>query len=35
MQCHVVQTDAEPLVANNFIDIDSLLMQEQAQELNQ
>ncbi|MGY0634778.1 nitrate reductase cytochrome c-type subunit [Luteimonas sp. A478] len=35
MQCHVVQTDAAPLVANNFLDIDSLLMQEQVQERNQ
>jgi cytochrome c-type protein NapB len=24
-QCHVVQTEAQPLVANDFVDIDSLL----------
>ena len=31
MQCHVVQTDATPLVANAFVDIDTLIQQEQAQ----
>ena len=31
MQCHVVQTDAAPLVANTFVDIDTLLQQEQEQ----
>lgn len=31
MQCHVVQTDAQPLVANTFVDIDTLLRQEQEQ----
>ena len=30
VQCHVVQTDAEPLVANGFRDIDSLLREERA-----
>ncbi|MEN1926602.1 nitrate reductase cytochrome c-type subunit [Luteimonas qiangzhengi] len=35
MQCHVTQTDAQPLVASGFIDIDNLLMQEQALERNQ
>ncbi|HEX7814603.1 nitrate reductase cytochrome c-type subunit [Dyella sp.] len=29
-QCHVVQTDAQPLVANNFQDIDSVLANEKA-----
>ncbi len=24
-QCHVVQTEAQPLVGNDFIDIDTLL----------
>ena len=28
LQCHVVQTDAEPLVANGFRDIDSVLRSE-------
>ena len=28
MQCHVVQTDATPLVANEFVDIDTLLRHE-------
>ena len=35
MQCHVVQTDAAPLVANTFLDIDTLLMREQEQEQRQ
>ncbi len=30
-QCHVIQTDANPLVGNEFIDIDDLLKVEQAQ----
>jgi cytochrome c-type protein NapB len=29
-QCHVIQTDAQPLVANGFRDIDSVLADEQA-----
>ena len=29
-QCHVVQTDARPLVENTFIDVDTLLQQEAA-----
>ncbi|MCF7223379.1 nitrate reductase cytochrome c-type subunit [Marilutibacter chinensis] len=29
-QCHVVQTDAQPLVANGFRDIDTVLAAEQA-----
>ena len=28
-QCHVVQTDARPLLANEFIDIDTMLHQNQ------
>jgi nitrate reductase (cytochrome), electron transfer subunit len=28
-QCHVVQTDAKPLVANNFKDIDTILSEQQ------
>lgn len=31
MQCHVVQTDAQPLVENTFVDIDTLMQQEQRQ----
>lgn len=31
LQCHVVQTDAEPLVANGFRDIDSVLRSEREQ----
>jgi cytochrome c-type protein NapB len=30
VQCHVVQTDAKPLVANGFQDIDSMLRSERA-----
>ncbi len=30
-QCHVIQTDAKPLVGNEFIDIDDLLNIEQSQ----
>lgn len=33
-QCHVVQTDAKPLVANNFKDIDSILSEEHDQKAN-
>ena len=33
-QCHVVQTDAKPLVANNFKDIDSILSDEHDQKAN-
>lgn len=29
-QCHVVQTDARPLVGNTFVDVDTLLQQEAA-----
>ncbi|WP_114238326.1 nitrate reductase cytochrome c-type subunit [Dyella sp. C9] len=29
-QCHVVQTDAKPLVSNNFKDIDTILSEQQA-----
>ncbi len=29
-QCHVVQTDAQPLVGNEFIDVDTLLERERA-----
>jgi nitrate reductase (cytochrome), electron transfer subunit len=29
-QCHVVQTDARPLVENTFVDVDTLLQQEAA-----
>ena len=32
VQCHVVQTDAQPLVANGFQDIDSMLRSERAQQ---
>lgn len=35
MQCHVVQTDAQPLVASDFIDIDTLLQREREQEQRQ
>ncbi|NZA25546.1 nitrate reductase cytochrome c-type subunit [Luteimonas sp. SJ-92] len=31
LQCHVVQTDAQPLVGNEFVDIDTLLQQERRQ----
>ena len=31
VQCHVVQTDAQPLVANGFRDIDEVLRSERAQ----
>lgn len=31
LQCHVVQTDAQPLVANGFRDIDSVLTSEREQ----
>ena len=31
LQCHVVQTDAQPLVANGFRDIDSVLRSERAE----
>ena len=30
-QCHVIQTDAKPVVGNEFIDIDDLLTVEQGQ----
>jgi cytochrome c-type protein NapB len=30
-QCHVTQTDAKPLVANDFVDIDELLRQERTE----
>jgi cytochrome c-type protein NapB len=30
-QCHVVQTDAQPLVANNFKDIDTILSEQSEQ----
>ena len=30
-QCHVIQTDAKPIVGNEFIDIDDLLKVEQGQ----
>lgn len=33
-QCHVVQTDAKPLVANNFKDIDTILSEEQDKKAN-
>lgn len=33
-QCHVVQTDAKPLVANHFKDIDTILSEEQARKAN-
>ena len=29
-QCHVVQTDAQPLVGNEFVDVDTLLERERA-----
>ena len=31
VQCHVTQTDAQPLVANGFRDIDEVLRSERAQ----
>jgi cytochrome c-type protein NapB len=31
VQCHVVQTNAQPLVANGFMDIDEVLRSERAQ----
>jgi len=31
VQCHVTQTDAQPLVANGFMDIDEVLRSERAQ----
>lgn len=31
VQCHVTQTDAKPLVANGFMDIDEVLRSERAQ----
>ncbi|WP_082132341.1 nitrate reductase cytochrome c-type subunit [Luteimonas sp. FCS-9] len=31
LQCHVVQTDAQPLVANGFRDIDSVLRSERSE----
>ncbi|AIF48627.1 nitrate reductase cytochrome c-type subunit [Dyella japonica] len=33
-QCHVVQTDAKTLVANNFKDIDTILSEENAKKAN-
>lgn len=33
-QCHVVQTDAKPLVGNEFLDVDTLLERERAAEGN-
>ena len=33
-QCHVVQTDAKPLVANNFKDIDTVLSEQPEQKAN-
>jgi cytochrome c-type protein NapB len=33
-QCHVVQTDAKPLVANNFKDIDTVLSEQSQQKAN-
>jgi len=33
-QCHVVQTDAKPLVANNFKDIDTVLSEQPQQKAN-
>lgn len=33
-QCHVVQTDARPLVANTFKDIDTILSEEQDKKAN-
>jgi cytochrome c-type protein NapB len=29
-QCHIVQTDAQPLVGNEFVDVDTLLERERA-----
>jgi cytochrome c-type protein NapB len=33
-QCHVVQTDAKPLVANNFKDIDTILSEQPEHKAN-